>query len=256
MITSLLQGGLGNQMFQIAAAWSHSKTIGSNCEFDLSKSHVETQGKKALKYGNSIFKKLTNTNIDYNKMFGYREPKFSYNPIPKQDNLLLVGNFQSEKYFDDHKNILDEIFYFDDEKINNIKSLIERESLGKKISSIHVRRGDYLKKPNFHPTCDMNYYNKAMDIINADKYFVVSDDLEWCKENFKGDQFFFSPFTDELDDLYLIMGCDNHIIANSSFSWWGAYLSKSKNIICPSTWFGVNGPQDTKDIYIKEWTII
>ena len=67
--------------------------------------------------------------------------------------------------------------------------------------------------------------------------------------------FIFSPFTDELDDLILIMSCDNHIIANSSFSWWGSYLSESENkiVVCPKNWFGYQGPQDTQDLYLNNW---
>jgi hypothetical protein len=109
-------------------------------------------------------------------------------------------------------------------------------------------------KPQFHPACDMDYYQKAMDIIDAEKYIIISDDIEWCKNNFLGDKFIFSPFTNEIEDLYLLMNCNNHIIANSSFSWWGAYLCEKDNkVVSPKTWFGPQGPQDTEDIYIKDW---
>jgi hypothetical protein len=80
----------------------------------------------------------------------------------------------------------------------------------------------------------------------------ISDDKEWCKENFNG---IVSPFDDEIDDLILMMNCDNNIIANSSFSWWGAYLNQNPNkvVIGPKKWFGPYGPQDQDDIIPPNW---
>ena len=254
MITSYLQGGLGNQMFQIAAAYSLSLKLNVECKFNFNESFVSTQGHGANKYKENIFKYIDNDNISFNTFKFYQEPEFKYNEIPLMDNLMLVGNFQSEKYFSDNKDEVLKIFNFDNEVNDKFKKFINENVGDSSVTAIHVRRGDYLLKPNFHPVCDMDYYNKAIEIINDDKYIIISDDIEWCKENFLGDKFIFSPFTNEIDDLYLLINCDNHIIANSSFSWWGAYLCEKENkVVSPKTWFGPDGPQDTQDIYINNW---
>jgi hypothetical protein len=254
MITSYLQGGLGNQMFQMAAAYSLSLKLNVECKFDFNSSFVSTQGHAANKYKDNIFKNINNSDINFKTLHVYREPYFKYDELPLSDNLILLGNFQSEKYFIDNKNEVINMFSFDENINNEVKQFILENTNGSKLTAIHVRRGDYLLKPNFHPSCDMNYYNQAIEIINDDKYVVLSDDIEWCKENFIGDKFIFSPFTNEIYDLHLMMNCDNHIIANSSFSWWGAYLCEKNNkVVAPKIWFGPDGPQDTQDIYINNW---
>jgi hypothetical protein len=94
-------------------------------------------------------------------------------------------------------------------------------------------------------------------MINDSSFIIVSDDLDWCKLHFYGDNIFFSDFTNDIDDLYLMMMCNNKIMSNSSFSWWGVYLSDfDGKVITPKIWFGPEGPQDTQDIYNKNWILI
>jgi hypothetical protein len=254
MITSYLQGGLGNQMFQIAAAYSLSLRMNVDCLFDFDKSFVSTQGHGANKYKDNLFKNITSAHINYSSLKIYREPEFRYNELPLVDNMYLVGNFQSEKYFNDKKDEVIKLFNFEEEIHNRVKNFI-RENVGNgSLTAIHVRRGDYVSKPNFHPTCSLEYYHNAMEIISSDNYIIISDDIEWCKKNFVGSKFIFSPFTNEIEDLYLLMNCNNHIIANSSFSWWGAYLCEHDNkVVSPKIWFGPEGPQDTEDIHLDNW---
>jgi hypothetical protein len=255
MITSYLQGGLGNQMFQIAAAYTLSLKLNVECKFDFKASFVSTQGYGANKYKDNIFKNVNNGEINFSTFKQYREPEFKFNELPLVDNLVLIGNFQSEKYLPENKDELLELFNFEDEINNNIKRILLEQTKGDTVTAIHVRRGDYLLNPNFHPVCSLEYYKEAIAIIGKGKYILLSDDMDWCKKNFVGEEFIYSPFTNEIEDLYLMMNCDNHIIANSSFSWWGAYLSKNNDnkVIAPKTWFGPNGPQDTKDIYLNKW---
>jgi hypothetical protein len=94
-----------------------------------------------------------------------------------------------------------------------------------------------------------------MNLIGDSTFIFISDDINWVKENFKGDNIIYSPFKSDIDDLTLMVKCDNNIIANSSFSWWGAYLNKNENkkIIAPKEWFGPNGPKDTQDIIPENW---
>jgi len=255
MITSFLQGGLGNQMFQITAAYALSRDLGVDCAFNLNRCHTPAQGNTSNKYKDNIFKNINDVDLNLNSFKRYLQPCFAYDDLPKIDNILLQGDFQSEKFFLKYKDEIKNLFYFNnDKKIEIQKHLSQFEN----ITAVHVRRGDYLNKPNYHPTCTVEYYKKAMEIIGSESNFIfVSDDIDWCKENFKGDNIYYSPFTNEIDDLYLIKSCNNQIIANSSFSWWGAYLCPFNNkVVAPSIWFGPRGPQDTQDIYVQTWTIL
>lgn len=251
MITTYLQGGLGNQMFQIAAAYSLAKINNDNCIFDFNSCHTPHQGNSSLKYKDNFFKKIPHE-IGVNKKIEnvYVEQKHSYQEIPYSNNLQLQGFFQSEKYFIDKDEIIN-LFQFNPDKINSTKKYLER--LGNKPkTSVHIRRGDYLKFKNVHPVCDLDYYKRAIELIGDTTLIFISDDLSWVKSYFDG---IYSPYSDELDDLLLMTLCDNNIIANSSFSWWGAYLNKNENkkIISPREWFGVNGPKDQQDIIPEDW---
>jgi len=123
---------------------------------------------------------------------------------------------------------------------------------------VHVRRTDYLKFPNIHPFPGLDYYKKSFEVYRdnfACTFVVCSDDIKWCKENFVGDDFLFSESNDSIFDLMLLSNCDHNIIANSSFSWWGAYLNcnLSKIITSPNKWMGKNGPQDYYDLTPISW---
>ena len=134
--------------------------------------------------------------------------------------------------------------------------------------SVHVRRTDYVNNGFYvdlghhqhadmhHQHADMsdNYYVRAMDMFPGEKFLVFSDDIEWCKQSplFKGCEF--SEGKDEVEDLNLMMSCKSHIIANSSFSWWGAWLgiNPDKKVIAPKQWFA--DPENEKFIGIpKRW---
>jgi hypothetical protein len=254
MITSILQGGLGNQMFQIAAAHSLSIEINSTSIFDFSQCSTPGQGHTSIKYVNSFFKKINNSRLNLNEFTLYYEPKFSYDKLPLTDNICLFGYFQSEKYFSNYKNEIIDLFHFKDDIKEEVDLFIENIKNNEKLTVVHVRRGDYLNKLDFHAPCNINYYQSAMNKIGEGNFVFVSDDINWCKENFKNHNIFFSDFNSEIHDLYLITKCDNIIMSNSSFSWWGVYMNSIKNIvISPSVWFGPSGPQDTQDIYSNNW---
>jgi hypothetical protein len=259
MITVNLMGGLGNQMFQIAAVYSYAKRHGFDYGFDFDSCYTPLQGYSSVKYKDDFFKNLDRLD---NTIFNlhYKEPHFSYNEIPKNDDFVLGGYFQSEKYFNDFRSEIIEIF-------NNFdlgrKALVMNFLMNlkhTKLTSVHVRRGDYINSSDFHTNLDnTDYYKNAMEIIGNEGAFIfVSDDIEWCKENFKGDNIFYSPFNEELDDLLLMKLCDNQIIANSSFSWWGAWLNENENkmVIAPENWFGPRGPKETQDLVPENWTKI
>ena len=112
--------------------------------------------------------------------------------------------------------------------------------------------------PNHHPACNLGYYKEAIKLMDVNKFIVFSDDMSWCKENFVGDEFIFMENNSDYIDLWLMSLCDNNIIANSSFSWWGAWLNQNPNkkVIAPKKWFGPAINHNTKDLIPESWIII
>jgi len=258
MITCQLQGGLGNQMFQIAATYALAKRNDDEYCFNFEKCHTPLQGNPSTKYKESILKNV-NENRTYEPKVFYKENSFGYVELPHAKDLCLVGYFQSEKYFIDCKNDILNLFNVSTKDILTIRDFFTFWGvLDKKITSVHIRRGDYLKNPEFHQPCSIEYYQKAIEEI-GDSYFIfISDDMDWVKENFKNKDYIYSTLNDEILDFTLMTHCDNNIIANSSFSWWGAYLNKNKNkkVIAPKEWFGPNGPKETQDLIPNNWLIL
>jgi len=254
MISCKLQGGLCNQLFQIAATYALAKRNDDECCFDLDGCYTPNQGNPANKYKDSILAKIKNSNATY-RVF-YTEPRFGYEELTYTPNLLLEGYFQSAKYFEDYSKEIKALFSIKLANKFKILSHIDAWGLtGKPLTSIHIRRGDYLSKSDYHKVQPIEYYQKAMAEIGDSNFIFVSDDIEWVKTVFVGDNYRYSPFNNEEMDLTLMTMCDNNIIANSSFSWWGAYLNENENkkIISPKEWFGPNGPKDIQDIIPENW---
>ena len=186
------------------------------------------------------------------KEFHFNEKLFNECP----DNVNLDGYFQSEKYFKNIEKEIREDFIFQDEILNPCKEMIDSLGDGRKIF-LHIRRGDpklqwaYVNLQNAHPLQTWDYYEKALAEFPDDiPVIVFSDVIEWCREQefFKPDRFILSESTDEFSDgqrvpwtdLCLMSLCTDAIVANSSFSWWGAWLmeNKDKKVIAPKKWFG------------------
>jgi hypothetical protein len=258
IISTKLMGGLGNYMFQIAAAYAIS--LRDQKKFICETYDVQSPQKPLHHYKTNLFSKIefTEENIPHTP-FG--EQKFSYTEIPTiKENLRLYGYFQSEKYFQKYRSEILDLFDTDEEtkdKINQKYSSV----LNKNPTSLHVRRGDYVWLSDYHYNQGVDYYKSATDIIGKEKiYLIFSDDIQWCKENldFIENKIFITDNTD-YEDLYLMSLCENNIIANSSFSWWGAWLNKNENkkVISPKNWFGKsNSHLDTKDLYCDKWYVI
>jgi hypothetical protein len=235
-------GRLGNQLFQISAVFSHARRNGFDYIFP------------EWSYNKYLDKPIPTSNVTYN-LQRYREnDAFTYSRIIG-DNIDLTGYFQNEMYFSDYREAIKDLF----EPNSNIKDLVNSSLPQGRLTSIHVRRGDYIKFPNHHPIIDHSYYTKAIDMLKdqTDHYIVFSDDIEWCKNNFPS-SFMFSSERDEFVDLYKMSLCENHIIANSSFSWWGSYLSrKLGKVIAPDPWVGISYEKTGwRGIYRKEMIII
>jgi len=256
MISCYLQGGLGNYMFQIATTFSLSKDYGFNCAFN-SKNYLKVH-KGIENYRNNIFRNVNfDEKLTYNEI--YNEPSFNYEKIKINDNTLLKGYYQTEKYFLHNRNEILNLYTPSKKDLDYIKQKYGK-ILKNETCSIHIRRGDYLNLQTYHPLCTMHYYNNAITDVGEDNLFLVfSDDIEWCKENLKGQNFVFIENEKDYIDLYIMSMCNNNIIANSSFSWWGAWLNDNKNkiVTIPSLWFGpAKGNTPTKDIYSEGWVKI
>ncbi len=186
MISCYLQGGLGNQLFQIATTLSFSWDNNIKAVFNFNYHHLPLQGNKAISYKDNFYRKLLPINENIKNSFNiYKEPNFYYTPLPtsiKNNNVILHGYFQSEKYFIHNRNKVLEYFSPSREIIKHLKKY--EDTLNSPNCSVHVRRGDYLKFPNEHPTLEKEYYNSSFKEFDEGTTFLIfSDDIKWCKDN-------------------------------------------------------------------------
>jgi hypothetical protein len=188
------------------------------------------------------------------RFFHFDEELFSLCP----DHVSIQGYFQTEKYFKHIEKEIREDFTFKDEILKPCLQMIQ--SVDKPVA-LHIRRTDYLKNSENHFNLPLEYYAAALKHFDYDRNVIVfSDDPAWCKEQdlFLDDRFMISENTDNRVDLCLMSLCDDFVIANSSYSWWGAWLSNNKNklVIAPTQWFGKTGytkDHDTKDLIPETW---
>lgn len=253
MISCKLKGGLGNQLFQIAATHALSIENDDNDVYDFNNSLIIFQGKKANSYLDTIYKKIKNkncSNVKYEN--SYFESNQTYKKIEYKPNLLLDGYFQSEKYFVNFKDEIINLFDLEDKKEQCLNFINKFE---KPVTSIHIRRGDYIPYNHIYRILNMDYYSSAVKLFPDHHFIIFSYDQDnWIYENFKGKNFTVVDFKDEILDFTCMSLCDNNIIANSTFSWWSAYLNKNKNkkIISPKTWFSSKDMDET-DIIPTDW---
>ena len=175
------------------------------------------------------------------------------------DHVDIRGYFQTEKYFKHIEGEIREDFTFKDEILDPCKAMIS--GVDNPIA-LHVRRTDYVTNSANHPPCTLEYYEEALKHFGADRNVIVfSDDPAWCNEQklFAGERFLISENEDNRVDLCLMTLCSDFIIANSSFSWWGAWLANRGKVIAPTRWFGSEGytkDHNTKDVVPETWTRI
>lgn len=248
-------GHLGNQMFQYA--FIKSMSIKHSRTFYIPPSSI---------FGKYYYQKLFSNidecfNINCNRsmtefpsvverFFHFDEDLYEN---PPDNNTNYVGFFQSEKYFKHIENDLRHDFQFKDEILNSCKEHIKKY---KNVVGIHIRRNDFLTNSN-HPVQSNSYYENALSYFSSDlPVMIFSDDPKWCfqQDIFKSDRFMISETYNPYVDLCLLSLCSHHIICNSTFSWWGAWLANSKNVIAPKHWFsGDCEDNNTNDLYLNHW---
>ena len=273
VIYTYLMGGLGNQMFQIATGISHGLDNNDGKVFFSEKTNLGITATIRKDYNDSVFEYLPRCE-EPTKMRIYVERGFLYKKLPYEKDMRIRGYFQCEKYF---KNNKDSVIKFFKTCLlrQDIKKLVndnlEKISHSKTIS-IHVRRSDYVKLQHVHPVQNEKYYDNALmvignklkisigELITDYKLVIFSDDIEWCKTSniFQRFNCHFVEGNEDYIDMYVMSMCKYHIIANSSFSWWGAYLNESdeKIVVAPQLWFGPSGPKTWNSVYCSDWLII
>jgi len=209
-----------------------------------------------------LLKSISQISAGISNMYGEQCFQFDHQTAFLPDGVDLFGYYQTEKYFSEYREYVMSVFTFKPaiaEAGDNYIQTIRNSNKGFKIASIHVRRGDYTGLPNHHPTCNKEYYDSAISLLkektDSIKFVIFSDDPNWCREEFKGEDFIISDLGNAYYEMCAMSLCDHHIIANSSFSWWGAWLNKSENkiVIAPSRWFGPLLANNTNDIYCENW---
>jgi len=234
-------GRLGNHLFQVAA------TIG------LARDHDDRYGFPRWQYENAFA--LTGCFYDgLPKGPMYREPNYHYDPIPYAPNLQLRGWFQSQRYFAAHADHV--------RRVLTPVCFSENGELAR-TASLQVRRGDFVYMQVKHPLVPMAFYEKAMERLRSAgtrKFLVFSDDLAWCRSHVWPVDVTVIPDLSVLGQFSLTMACEHHILANSSFSWWSAWLDPKpdKIVIAPEAWYGEDFREEcpTRDLFPLEWIVV
>jgi hypothetical protein len=278
MIIVKLIGGLGNQLFQYAAGRRLAEKHSTILKLDVTGFEKYKLHRYCLHYFHVWEYVATQAEIDtiqfnwFNRLQNRlnsssgKEKHLHFDPkiLDAPNNILLFGYWASEKYFADITDILRRELVVKHQQDAQSQMFSDRMQSTESVS-LHVRRGDYVQNPvtnKFHGTCNQDYYDCAVRyiaerVINP-HFFIFSDEPEWVKENLKID----FPMTvvdcndasRNYEDLRLMSTCKHNIIANSSFSWWGAWLNPNphKVVIAPKKWFN-EAKINTKDLIPESW---
>jgi hypothetical protein len=281
MIAVRLIGGLGNQMFQYAAARALADRLGVELVFDIRAfdsyplfgyglDSFCVRGRLATPVELARWPTWMRRPYQLIQRLGvvtrwYSEPGFNYDPAwpTIDDNVLLDGYFQSEKYFSPIAASLRDDFALSQSLSPEMTEISELAHEANSVM-IHVRRGDYVnnaKTLKVHGVCSPSYYEAAIEFmsqrLSRPRFFVFSDDIVWAKKNLKlgsNTLFVVGNYNDPAIDIHLMAKCRHHIIANSSFSWWGAWLGQNEEqvVVAPSPWFN-KSKMNARDLMIDGW---
>lgn len=282
-LTAILSGGLGNQLFQIAAAYALALDLG--VDFKISKRNffgAGAQGRGPENYSTTVFSELgfldnqihTDDTVISERSWAYESIRGLVKAVIRDHGYACIrGYYQSDLYFRHHKEAIRRLFtplgshgyttwilQYKPIIADMYRELLEDNSY----CFIGIRRGDYLTNYNrtIHNPCGETYYRSAMLRMPSERYYIASDDIEWCRQTFLGPQFRFFELGLEEDEtqLALMTLFRRYIISNSSFYWWGSYLSRYEDsmVIAPDKWiFGpAVQPHQYYSIYRDDMTVL
>ena len=272
MISVILQGGLGNQIFQILAVIGYA--MENNTTFCFQDVPIQVGNRKVL-YWDTFFKNLYPHVKPFTTDKIYKEPHFHYRQIPLlPDGASLLGYFQSYKYFHTHRPTIMKLL-----DINTLQNEIRtkhKEIPFHESVCMHFRLGDYKNLQEYHYNLQKDYYEKALTQLLEDThvntlnilYFCEIDDIDQVQETICHLKMKFPTLTfqhinvqcQDWEEMLMMSLCKHHIIANSSFSYFGAYFQNTnatQKVYYPSTWFGPRLQcHDTSDMCLPNWTKI
>ena len=256
-------GQLGNQMFQFSATLGVARYTGVKYTIpNHDEVLIDGLGNRLrIELFDCFDIKPENTGI-LKTDYVVREKGFDFDASvlssSRQVDYTLYGYFQTEKYFKHCARELRGHFTFKNYIIDECKEIVD-ECFDEPIA-LHIRRGDYLINSGNHYNLSIDYYEKALKKFDANRQVVIfSDDPDWCMEQplFADDRFIVSQAAGPYHDLYMMTQCSDFIIANSTFSWWGAWLANRGMVIAPKKWFGPNNSHlNIKDLYPEHWEIV
>lgn len=253
------RGRLGNQMFQYATLYSIAKT--NNYSYGIP---FNTQSEDDYRHM-CLFDCFENISAEdcsnFTPISQIQEQTNLFIPefMTVKDNVDIFGYFQTEKYFKQFKNELLKEFTFKKEirdRVNKLKNTYNNELI-----SIHMRFGDYDVLSHVYPKPTKEYYMEALEMLPNDAQIILfSDEPQKANSFFStiGKKYISIPGMSKYEDMYFMSLCDYHIIANSSFSWWGSWLSNSKKTIAPKEWYGIapGAPKEWHDVYCENWVVL
>ena len=236
-------GGVGNQLFIVAAGYAYAKKHNKRFAIDAS-NWTASQGKHTIEYKDNLFKNF-NFETAPDDAITISEKRHNYDELPFHDSsVVLSGYFQSLKYFED---VVDDFI-----SMLNLPD-INTDILQDKNVAIHIRRGDYLNYSNRHHICNTEYFKNQLLKFEGFQKNAFTDSLDYVSREFNGSNFNIIKTNSELLDLSFMSKHDNIICSNSSFSWWASLLGKpKKQIIVPDKWFLNYQPHE--DIYRSDFT--
>jgi hypothetical protein len=264
-VTAQIDGQLGNQMFQIAAAYSLAQS--HHAKFYLPNLATKDRGSLS-KNCDEVFWRFNQSALPGPIQHTHYEPHFHYAPIAYRPNMTIQGYFQSEKYFKKYKKEIRKLFGPSPKIQAYLQEHYSDILNDPKAVSIHFR--NYAKEStnlsSFYGTDLLNIYYlnarsyiaQAIRVFPEDTHFIVfSDDIPWCKQHLADlhPNIRFMEGESYIHDFYLISSCSHHIISNSSFSWWAAYLNPNsqKVVVAPKDWFQPSTGLNDQDLCPPEW---
>ena len=227
-------GRFGNVLHSIAATYAQSRRLNEICYL---KSFSQFDKFPNLRQLTKLIPSLPQKPVYYEgRQASWPDP---VRLPPQTKNLVLQGCWESDQFFDD---------FADD-----IRLLYDVETDETNATALHIRRKDFVRPTDHHVLLDLSWYWRALCLLNPERVIIFSDDISWCRKSLNWPNAEFSTVKDAFEDWRKMRGCKDFIISNSTYSWWAAYLSNSKHVICPKKWLRYD---DETYRYLTNWTIL